>query len=61
MTIYLHPTVTSQQAIQQLQRRTGRIAVVESNGRRVRLVEQKPRFVPPVPSNDLPPFGGDAA
>ncbi|AQQ67468.1 hypothetical protein Mag101_07320 [Microbulbifer agarilyticus] len=62
MTVYLHPTVTSAEAIQQLQRHTGRIVVAESNGRRLRLVEPKNKStLSPTASNDWPPFGGDAA
>ena len=62
MIVYLHPTVTSAQAIQQLQQRTGRIVVAESNGRRMRLVEPKNKSITtPAANNDWPPFGGDAA
>ncbi|MEW5250587.1 hypothetical protein [Microbulbifer discodermiae] len=60
-TVFIHPTAMNERSIQRIQRRTGHIAVIEGNGRRVRLVNPRPALARPTTHNDWPPFGGDAA
>ncbi|WP_346839801.1 hypothetical protein [Microbulbifer sp. SAOS-129_SWC] len=60
MTVYVHPTVTTAQVLREIERRTGRLAVVTHSGRRLRLAEPKRKPHNPGP-DDWPPFGGHAA